>query len=123
MKETGVQFELPYQERMKRHGAQIRIRLHKAGVKWWDQLLEDYEPMPRYIDFPGIWTNFASEVGQQASDFPMWALIARSMQYSWGPKVGLPLITEVADNFAGHKGVIKTKRAHKTSASPMEIKS
>ena len=109
IKESGVRFELPYQERMKRHGAQLGNRLHEAGVNWWDQQLEEYEPMPSYIDFPGIWTNFASEVGQQASDFPMWALTARSMQYSWGANVGLPLIKEVADNVAGHEGVIINK--------------
>ena len=36
----------------------------------------------------------------------MWALTARSMQYSWGANVGLPMIKEVADNIAGHRGVI-----------------
>jgi len=28
------------------------------------------------------------------------------MQYSWGANVGLPLINEVANNIAGHRGVI-----------------
>ena len=34
------------------------------------------------------------------------ALTARSMQYAWGANVGLPLIREVAQNVAGHDGVI-----------------
>ncbi len=28
------------------------------------------------------------------------------MQYSWGANVGLPIINEVANNIAGHRGVI-----------------
>jgi phenylacetyl-CoA:acceptor oxidoreductase len=36
----------------------------------------------------------------------LWALTARSMQYSWGANVGIPMINEVALNVAGHKGVI-----------------
>ena len=34
------------------------------------------------------------------------ALTARSMQYSWGANVGIPLINEVAENISGHRGVI-----------------
>ena len=106
IKKTGMRFELPYQERMKRHGAQLANRLHESGVNWWDKQLGEYEPLPTYTDFPGIWSSFASEVGAKPDEFPMWALTARSMQYSWGANVGLPMIKEVADNIAGHKGVI-----------------
>ena len=106
IEEAGLRFELPYQERIKRHGAQLANRLHDAGVNWWDKQLDEYEALPSYIDFPGIWSSFASEVGQKPEDFPMWALTARSMQYSWGANVGLPMIKEVADNIAGHRGVI-----------------
>ncbi len=106
IKAAGLRFELPYQERLKRHGAQLANRLHEAGVNWWDRQLEEYEALPSYIDFPGIWSAFAAEVGKRPEDFPMWALTARSMQYSWGANVGLPMIKEVADNVAGHKGVI-----------------
>ncbi|MGI9426781.1 MAG: molybdopterin-dependent oxidoreductase [Hyphomicrobiaceae bacterium] len=109
IKKAGLRFELPYQERMKRHGAQLANRLHEVGVNWWDQQLEEYEPLPSYIDFPGIWTSFAREVGKEPSEFPMWALTARSMQYSWGANVGLPMIKEVADNIAGHRGVIMNR--------------
>ena len=109
IKAAGLRFELPYQERMKRHGAQLAKRLHEVGVNWWDKQLEEYEPLPSYVDFPGIWSSFATEVGRKPEDFPMWALTARSMQYSWGANVGLPMIKEVADNIAGHKGVIINK--------------
>ncbi len=106
IRQAGLRFQLPYQERMKRHGAQLANRLHEAGVNWWDRQLEEYEALPSYIDFPGIWSSFATEVGKRPEEFPMWALTARSMQYSWGANVGLPLIKEVADNIAGHRGVI-----------------
>ncbi|MBI3368265.1 MAG: molybdopterin oxidoreductase, partial [Burkholderiales bacterium] len=44
--------------------------------------------------------------GAKASDYPFWLLTARSMQYAWGGNVGLQMIREVADNVAGHRGVI-----------------
>ncbi len=106
MKELGLRFELPYQERIKRHGTQLAHRLHEIGVEWWDKQLEEYEPLPHYHHFPDIWINYAREVGRDPEEFPFWALTARSMQYSWGANVGIPLINEVARNVAGHEGVI-----------------
>jgi len=106
IKSEGLRFELPYQERIMRHGAQLANRLHEHGINWWDTQLEEYEPMPSYLAFPEIWIDFAKEVGKDPDDYPFWALTARSMQYSWGANVGLPLIREVASNIAGHKGVI-----------------
>jgi phenylacetyl-CoA:acceptor oxidoreductase len=46
LKEQGLRFELPYQERLARHGAQLARRLHEAGINWWDRQLEEYEPLP-----------------------------------------------------------------------------
>ena len=102
----GMRFELPYQERILRHGTQLAARLHEQGVTWWDTQLEEYEPMPSYRRLPDIWTDFAARHGHDPDDYPLWALTARSMQYSWGANVGIPLINEVAQNVAGHKGVI-----------------
>jgi phenylacetyl-CoA:acceptor oxidoreductase len=106
LKAQGLRFEMPYQERLKRHGAQLANRLHEIGVQWWDKQLEEYEPLPRYHPFPDIYINYAREVGRDPAEFPFWAVTARSMQYSWGANVGIPLINEVALNVAGHKGVI-----------------
>ncbi|MCY4548678.1 MAG: molybdopterin-dependent oxidoreductase [Defluviicoccus sp.] len=106
LKEQGLRFEMPYQERLMRHGAELAERLHEIGVNWWDRQLDEYEPLPGYKPFPDIWANFASEVGEDPDSYPLWALTARSMQYSWGANVGIPLINEVANNIAGHKGVI-----------------
>jgi len=106
MKDEGVRFEMPYQERIKRHGAQLANRLHEAGIEWWDQQLTEYQSLPDYKQFPDIWINYAREMGRDPDEFPLWALTARSMQYSWGANVGIPLISEVAQNIAGHDGVI-----------------
>jgi phenylacetyl-CoA:acceptor oxidoreductase len=106
IKDQGLRFELPYQERILRHGTQLAHRLHEIGVQWWDTQLEEYEPMPGYQRFPDIWIEFAREEGRDPDEFPMWALTARSTQYSWGANVGIPVIKEVADNIAGHGGVI-----------------
>ncbi|MBI2992955.1 MAG: molybdopterin-dependent oxidoreductase [Gammaproteobacteria bacterium] len=104
--EKGLRFELPYQERILRHGTQLARRLHEVGIDWWEDQLKEYQPLPRYESFPDIWINYAREVGRDPEAFPFWALTARSMQYSWGANVGIPLINEVARNIAGHKGVI-----------------
>lgn len=106
MKRKGLRFELPYQENIKRHGAQLATRMHEIGIEWWDSQLEEYEALPNYKRFPDIWTNYASEVGRDPAEFPFWALTARSMQYAWGANVGLPLIQEVAENVVGHDGII-----------------
>ena len=113
LKKTGLRFEIPYQERIKRHGVQLGRRLHEHGIEWWDHQLTEYEPLPDYERFPDIWTNYATEVGRNPDEFPFWALTARSMQYSWGANVGIPLIREVATNIVGHEGVIINRtRAH-----------
>ncbi len=117
IKKQGLRFELPYQERIMRHGAQLGNRLHEAGINWWNRQLEEYEPMPGYLSFPDIWIDHIKEVGQKPEDFPLWALTTRSMQYSWGANVGLPLIREVASNVRGHKGVM----VHKDTAKKLGI--
>ena len=110
LKTNGIRFELPYQERILRHGTQLAHRLHEIGVEWWDEQLEEYEPMPTYERFPDIWLNYVRDRGGDPDAFPFWALTARSMQYSWGANVGIPMINEVANNIAGHKGVIINRK-------------
>ena len=110
LKDMGLRFELPYQERIKRHGAQLANRLHETGIEWWDKQLAEYEALPSYKPFPDIWIEYAREVGRDPDEFPLWALTARSMQYAWGANVGLPLISEVAENIAGHKGVVINRK-------------
>ena len=106
VKKEKLRFEMPYQERIKRHGAQLAARLHEIGIDWWEKQLDEYQPFPVYERFPDIWSDHVREAGKDPKDFPFFALTARSMQYSWGANVGIPLINEVANNIAGHRGVI-----------------
>ncbi len=111
MKRQGLRFELPYQERVVRHGRELAHRLHESEIEWWDTQLKEYEFMPTWEPFPEIWINYAREVGRDPQEYPFWALTARSMQYSWGANVGLPLVNEVANNISGHRGVIVNRSA------------
>jgi phenylacetyl-CoA:acceptor oxidoreductase len=102
----GLRFEMPYQERLARVGAELGRRLHEHGMHWWDKQLAEYQALPAWKDFPGEWEASLAVMGGASADFPFWLLTARSMQYAWGGNVGMQLIKEVADNVAGHTGVI-----------------
>jgi phenylacetyl-CoA:acceptor oxidoreductase len=99
----GLRFEMPYQERLLRIGTELGRRLHEHGMTWWDKQLAEYQALPAWKDFPGIWDS-----GEQ---YPFWLLTSRSMQYAWGGNVGMQIIKEVANNIAGHQGVILNTRA------------
>jgi phenylacetyl-CoA:acceptor oxidoreductase len=102
----GLRFEMPYQERLARIGAELGRRLHESGIQWWDKQLAEYQALPAWKDFPGEWEASLAAAGGTSADYPFWLLTARSMQYAWGGNVGMQLIKEVADNVAGHTGVI-----------------
>jgi phenylacetyl-CoA:acceptor oxidoreductase len=106
MVERGLRFELPYQERLARVGAELGRRLHEHDMHWWDRQLDEYQALPKCKDFVAPWEAAVSVAGGRPIDFPFWLLTARSMQYAWGGNVGMQLIREVADNIAGHRGVI-----------------
>jgi phenylacetyl-CoA:acceptor oxidoreductase len=107
----GLRFELPYQERLMRVGAELGRRLHENDMHWWDEQLKEYQALPVWKDFPALWEAIIGQTGGRAQDYPFWLLTARSMQYAWGGNVGVQLIKEVADNIAGHRGVIINPRA------------
>ena len=112
MVEQGLRFELPYQERLKRIGAELAARLHEKGITWWDRQLREYEPLPHYQDLPGLWSDALEEAYDvRIGDYPFWLLTARSMQYSWGGNVAIQMIHEVAANVAGHGGVVMNPQA------------
>jgi phenylacetyl-CoA:acceptor oxidoreductase len=106
----GLRYELPYQERLERVGVELGRRLHEHGMHWWDTQLAEYQPLPPYKDFPGLWERALAKAGGSAADYPFWLLTARSMQYAWGGNAGVQLIREVAENIAGHRGVIVNAR-------------
>ncbi|MCL4767188.1 MAG: molybdopterin-dependent oxidoreductase [Hyphomicrobiaceae bacterium] len=108
----GLRFELPYQERLFRIGGELANRLHERGITWWDRQLAEYEPLPHWRDLPALWEEALTKgFGVSISDYPFWLITARSMQYSWGGNAGLQMIKEVADNIAGHRGVIMNPAA------------
>ncbi len=108
--EQGLRFEMPYQERLYRIGKELGNRLHEHDMHWWDQQLAEYQTLPSWKDFPGLWEKSLVSMGGKPKDFPFWLLTSRSMQYSWGANVGIQLIHEVADNLHGHRGVIMNTR-------------
>ncbi|HNN35340.1 MAG TPA: molybdopterin dinucleotide binding domain-containing protein, partial [Ottowia sp.] len=109
--ERGLRFEMPYQERLKRIGVQLGRRLHEADMHWWDKQLEEYQALPPWKDFPGLWEASVAKAGGEAADYPFWLVTARSMQYAWGGNVGVQMIREVAGNISGHGGVVMNPRA------------
>jgi phenylacetyl-CoA:acceptor oxidoreductase len=114
LQERGLRFELPYQERLARVGVELGRRLHEKGMHWWDTQLEEYQALPVCKDFGAAWQAALVKAGGQPGDYPFWLLTARSMQYAWGGNVGVQMIKEVADNIAGHRGVIiNTEAARK----------
>ncbi len=107
LRAQGLRFELPYQERLVRIGTELGNRLHEKNISWWDKQLTEYKALPGWHDIPGIWerayeNSFKIDIG----DFPFWLLTSRSMQFAWGANAGIQMIKEVADNVAGHGGVI-----------------
>ena len=103
----GLRFELPYQEQLTRVGRQLANRLHERGITWWDEQLKEYQPLPPWKDFPGIWERAAAGGAEgDASAYPFWLLTSRYMQYSWGANVGIQLMDEVSRNLRGHRGVV-----------------
>jgi phenylacetyl-CoA:acceptor oxidoreductase len=102
----GLRFEMPFQERLARAGAELGRRLHERGIRWWDGQLAEYQALPAYKDFPGIWEKHAIASGGRLDDYPFWLVTSRSMQYAWGANAGIPLMDEVAGNLQGHGGVM-----------------
>jgi phenylacetyl-CoA:acceptor oxidoreductase len=116
--EMKLRFELPYQERLYRHGQELAHRLHEQGISWWDKQLEEYKPLPYSRDLLAIWSNaLARHFRVEIGDYPFWLITARSMQYSWGGNAGIQLMKEVADNVAGHGAVVMNHSA----AEPLGI--
>jgi phenylacetyl-CoA:acceptor oxidoreductase len=107
----GLRYELPYQERIRRIGEELGARLHERGITWWDVQLDEYQPLPRWKDFPGIWRQAALRHGRHPDEFPFWLLTSRSMQYSWGSNVSLPILADAARHVAGHFGVLLNRGA------------
>jgi phenylacetyl-CoA:acceptor oxidoreductase len=97
---------MPYQERLRRIGAELANRLHEQDIHWWDRQLDEYQALPEYRDFPGLWEGAVVAAGATPEDFPFWLLTTRSMQHSWGANASLQIVDEVAGNIKGYRGVV-----------------
>jgi len=113
----GLRYELPYQERLQRLGAELGARLHERGIHWWDAQLAEYQALPMWKDFPDLWGEVARHYGKRPEDYPLWLLTSRSMQYAWGANVSLPILADVARHVRGHFGVM----LHPRTAAALRI--
>jgi phenylacetyl-CoA:acceptor oxidoreductase len=111
MAAKGLRYEVPYQERIRRVGEELGNRLHEQGIRWWDTQLAEYQALPAWKDFPDIWARVAVHFNKRPEDYPLWLLTARSMQYSWGSNVAVPILADVASHVAGHRGVVLNAEA------------
>ncbi len=114
LKRHGLRFELPYQERLMRSGRELAKRMHEAGIHWWDRQLEEYQALPVWHDFPGLWEEDLVRRGHKPEDFPFWLIATKSMQYHSGGNVAIQLMDELSQNIRGHQGVmINTRTAER----------
>ena len=105
MEEKGLRYELPYQERLLRTGKELERRLHEKGIRWWDKQLTEYQAIPRWHDVPSHWAEATRALGKEPKDYPFWAITTKSMPYTTGNNVGIPLMNEAAENLRGHGSV------------------
>ena len=106
MRKKGLRFEMPYQEQLYRIGKQLGNRLHEKGIEWWNEQLKEYEALPPWKDFPGIWEQATVNSGGDLDEYPFWLLTSRSMQLAWGANSSIQMIDEVAKNMRGHRAVV-----------------
>jgi phenylacetyl-CoA:acceptor oxidoreductase len=106
MEDMGLRFELPYQERLLRVGIELGRRLHEQNISWWDSQLTEYQAIPSWHDVPNHWIKATRSLGASPDDFPLWGITSKSMPYTTGNNIGIPLMNEVAENLRGHGSVI-----------------
>jgi len=111
LKAQGLRFELPYQERLLRAGRELANRMHENGMEWWNRQLDEYQALPLWHDFPGIWEQDLVRHGKKPEDFPFWLIATKSMQYHSGGNVAIQLMDEMAQNIRGHRGVMINTRS------------
>jgi phenylacetyl-CoA:acceptor oxidoreductase len=102
----NLRFELPYQERLLRVGRELANRMHETGIHWWDRQLREYQALPEWHDFPGLWEEDLVRRGHKPADFPFWLITTKSMQYHAGGNASIQLMDELARNMRGHGGVM-----------------
>ncbi len=110
LKRHNLRFELPYQERLMRSGRELAKRMHESGIHWWDRQLDEYQALPVWHDFPGMWEEDLVRRGHKPADFPFWLITTKSMLYHAGGNVAIQLMDEMSQNVRGHHGVVINTR-------------
>lgn len=127
LKQQGLRFELPYQERLLRTGRELTSRLHETDIHWWDRQLLEYQPLPEWHDFPGLWVDDLVRRGLKPEDYPFWLLTTKSMQYHAGGNAAIQLMDELAGHMRGHRGVMinagTAKRLGIEAGDELEVRS
>ncbi len=102
-----LRYELPYQEKIRKIGQELKNRLHEHNIKWWDRQLEEYQAMPKWDDPPKIFEDeVPRKFGKNPEEYRFWLVTSRSMQYSWGANVSIPILADVAKHVMGHRAVM-----------------
>jgi len=106
-REAGIRFELPYQERLKRIGEELKARLHEVKITWWDEQVSEYQALPEWYDITQQHLDnvILKHLGKDPKEYPFWLMVTRSMQYAWGSNTGVPLMHEAAERVLGHTWV------------------
>lgn len=111
MKEMGMRFELPYQERLKRVGEELKNRLLEKNINWWTHQAEQLQSLPKWEDVNNIMDEVIASFDKDPKDYPFWLLATRSMQYAWACNIGVPVLHEAASQVLGHTAVQMNRKA------------
>ncbi len=112
MRQSGIRFELPYQERLKRIGEELQARISEAKIDWWQAQAHEYQALPKWHSTSTIIDDvIAKRYGKNPNDYPFWLLATRSMQYAWGSNIAVPQMHEVAERVLGHTWVQMSTQA------------
>ena len=106
MVRQGLRYELPYQERLLRVGAELGRRLHEHDIHWWDSQLSEYVAIPEWHDVPERWVESIRSMGADPADYPLWGITTKVMPYTTGNNAGIPLMHEVSANLRNHGAVV-----------------
>jgi phenylacetyl-CoA:acceptor oxidoreductase len=111
LKKKGLRFEMPYQERIKRIGEELRDRLHERGIDWWEKQLEEYKSLPYAKDFSEEWDKFYRKIGEDLKKYDIWLICSRTLNLAWTSNVSNPKMLDTAMRALDFGGVVINSKA------------
>ena len=106
IKKMGLRFELPYQERLKRIGEELKRRLHEKGIEWWDEQLKEYQTVPTWHDVGEVYDQAIRTLDGTPEDFPFWGVTTKSGQYAAGNNASIQMMDDVGRDIRGHGTIL-----------------